>query len=61
MIVIPEVLKIDFKFTGLVIDDISEDITCAKKIFGRHGFNAWYAWKNKCQGSLAAYQVNECF
>ncbi|XP_047507076.1 lysozyme-like [Pieris napi] len=33
-------------------DDITKAATCAKKIFKRHGFNAWYGWKNHCQGSL---------
>ncbi|CAG9799867.1 unnamed protein product [Chironomus riparius] len=45
----------------LVDDNISDDIACTKIIYKRHGYNAWYGWKNKCQGSLAAYQVNECF
>ncbi|CAG4949349.1 unnamed protein product [Colias eurytheme] len=36
----------------LLTDDISKAATCAKKIFKRHGFNAWYGWKNHCQGSL---------
>ncbi|KPI92930.1 Lysozyme [Papilio xuthus] len=34
----------------LVTDNISKAATCAKKIYQRHGFNAWYGWKNKCQG-----------
>ncbi|OWR44725.1 lysozyme II [Danaus plexippus plexippus] len=33
-------------------DDITKAATCAKKIFKRHGFNAWYGWKNHCQGAL---------
>ena len=53
--------KHNFYFLELVDDNISDDIACTKIIFNRHGFNAWYGWKNKCQGSLAAYQVNECF
>ncbi|KAG5676352.1 hypothetical protein PVAND_006194 [Polypedilum vanderplanki] len=43
-------------------DDITDDITCAKKIFNRHGFEAWYGWKNNCKGkSLDNYSINECF
>ncbi|GBP19707.1 Lysozyme [Eumeta japonica] len=34
----------------LLTDNISKASTCAKKIYARHGFNAWYGWKNKCQG-----------
>ncbi|XP_038214848.1 lysozyme-like [Zerene cesonia] len=36
----------------LLTDDISKAATCAKKVFKRHGFNAWYGWKNHCQGAL---------
>ncbi|CAK1600672.1 unnamed protein product [Parnassius mnemosyne] len=36
----------------LVTDDITKAAKCAKKVYKRHGFNAWYGWKNKCQGSL---------
>ncbi|XP_070490137.1 lysozyme c-1-like [Chironomus tepperi] len=45
----------------LVDEDLTDDIACTKIIFARHGFTAWNAWKSKCQGSLAAYQVDECF
>ncbi|KAI8422770.1 hypothetical protein MSG28_006515 [Choristoneura fumiferana] len=30
-------------------DDISKASKCAKKIFKRHGFMAWYGWRNHCQ------------
>nr|AGV28585.1 lysozyme 6 [Ostrinia furnacalis] len=36
----------------LTTDDITKAATCAKKIYKRHGFRAWYGWKNHCQGSL---------
>ncbi|CAG4985650.1 unnamed protein product [Parnassius apollo] len=36
----------------LLTDDITKAAKCAKKVYKRHGFNAWYGWKNKCQGSL---------
>ncbi|CAK1540729.1 unnamed protein product [Leptosia nina] len=36
----------------LITDDITRASNCAKKVFKRHGFNAWYGWKNHCQGSL---------
>ncbi|KAL0881706.1 hypothetical protein ABMA27_001507 [Loxostege sticticalis] len=31
-------------------DDIGAAVGCAKMIFGVHGFNAWVAWVNNCQG-----------
>ncbi|XP_068632330.1 lysozyme-like [Battus philenor] len=34
----------------LVTDDITKASACAKKIFQRHGFDAWYGWKNGCRG-----------
>ncbi|CAG4985641.1 unnamed protein product [Parnassius apollo] len=34
----------------LLSDDISKAAACAKKIYQRHGFDAWYGWKNKCRG-----------
>ncbi|XP_045768363.1 lysozyme-like [Maniola jurtina] len=36
----------------LLTDDITKAAKCAKKVYKRHGFNAWYGWKNHCQGSL---------
>ncbi|PSN37595.1 Lysozyme c-1 [Blattella germanica] len=33
-------------------DSITDDIECAKLIYKRQGFKAWYGWRNKCQGSL---------
>lgn len=50
-----------FFVIGLINDDISDDITCAKKIYARHGFNAWYGWKNKCKGKdLSSFSVKSC-
>nr|AIW49876.1 Lysozyme II [Plutella xylostella] len=42
----------------LITDDITKASQCAHKIFKRHGFNAWYGWKNKCQGALP--DVSKC-
>uniref|UniRef100_A0A182PRC9 Lysozyme n=1 Tax=Anopheles epiroticus TaxID=199890 RepID=A0A182PRC9_9DIPT len=36
--------------SSLLNDDITDDIKCAKLIHKRHGFNAWYGWKNHCNG-----------
>ncbi|CAH0714697.1 unnamed protein product, partial [Brenthis ino] len=38
--------------SDLLTDDITKAATCAKKIYKRHGFNAWYGWKNHCQSGL---------
>ncbi|XP_063379287.1 lysozyme-like [Cydia fagiglandana] len=34
----------------VMTDDITKASTCAKKIFKRHGFRAWYGWRNHCDG-----------
>ncbi|XP_055529484.1 lysozyme-like [Wyeomyia smithii] len=36
--------------TALLTDNITKAAGCAKKIFKRHGFQAWYGWINKCDG-----------
>ncbi|KAI5639915.1 c-type lysozyme/alpha-lactalbumin family domain-containing protein [Phthorimaea operculella] len=36
----------------LITDDITKAAKCAKKIYKRHGFRAWYGWINHCQGAL---------
>ncbi|CAH0406842.1 unnamed protein product [Chilo suppressalis] len=33
----------------LLTDDITKASQCAKKVFKRHGFMAWYGWRNHCQ------------
>ncbi|XP_055608009.1 lysozyme c-1-like [Uranotaenia lowii] len=38
------------KCTDLLTDDISKATTCAKLIYSRQGFAAWYGWRSKCQG-----------
>nr|2RSC_A Chain A, Lysozyme [Bombyx mori] len=40
------------KCSDLLTDDITKAAKCAKKIYKRHRFDAWYGWKNHCQGSL---------
>ncbi|XP_058053456.1 lysozyme c-1-like [Anopheles bellator] len=45
---------------SLTNDDITDDIKCAKLVFKRHGFNAWYGWKNHCQGKTLP-SVASCF
>nr|AFZ78837.1 C-type lysozyme-2 [Coptotermes formosanus] len=37
----------------LLDENVADDIACAKKIYARHGFSAWYGWKNKCKNPPA--------
>uniref|UniRef100_G3MMW8 lysozyme n=1 Tax=Amblyomma maculatum TaxID=34609 RepID=G3MMW8_AMBMU len=46
--------------SALRSDNISPSIQCAKVIFRRHGFNAWYGWKNKCKGKNLSSYVRGC-
>lgn len=46
--------------SALIDENIADDVKCAKMIFKRHGYKAWYGWRNKCQGKTLP-SVNECF
>ncbi|XP_058124699.1 lysozyme c-1-like [Anopheles ziemanni] len=46
--------------SSLLNDDITDDIKCAKLVHKRHGFNAWYGWKNNCNGKKLP-STSECF
>ncbi|PSN55158.1 hypothetical protein C0J52_00630 [Blattella germanica] len=35
---------------SLLDSNIANDAKCAKLIYARHGFNAWYGWINGCKG-----------
>uniref|UniRef100_A0AB38ZEA5 lysozyme n=1 Tax=Ectomocoris sp. TaxID=3104572 RepID=A0AB38ZEA5_9HEMI len=48
------------KCEDLRADDISASIKCAQKVKKRHGFNAWYGWKNNCKGKPLP-NINNCF
>ncbi|XP_023228018.1 lysozyme c-1-like [Centruroides sculpturatus] len=41
-------------------DNLDDDIKCAKKIYNRHKFDAWYAWKNNCKGKDLKVYVKDC-
>ncbi|XP_053661912.1 lysozyme c-1-like [Anopheles marshallii] len=45
---------------SLLNDDITNDIKCAKLIYNRHGFDAWYGWKDHCDGKPLP-DVSSCF
>ncbi|KAA0193880.1 hypothetical protein HAZT_HAZT003128 [Hyalella azteca] len=53
-------LEYDFRNSELKDNDIADDVKCAKKIFGRHGFNAWYGWKNNCKGKNLSSYTSGC-
>nr|ABJ97701.1 salivary lysozyme [Toxorhynchites amboinensis] len=36
----------------LMKDDISKAVTCANKVFARHGYYAWEGWKAKCKNGV---------
>lgn len=61
------VLGCRVKCDKLLDDDIIDDIKCVKKVFKEHkklsgnGFNAWVAWKTKCQGrDLSSFTPTRC-
>merc|ERR1712080_563494 len=36
--------------SSLTDNNISNDCDCAKLIYSRHGFDAWYGWQKGCKG-----------
>ncbi|XP_070394957.1 lysozyme c-1-like isoform X2 [Dermacentor albipictus] len=46
--------------SALKSDNILPSIKCAKQIYKRHGFNAWYGWKRKCKGKKLSSYVKGC-
>ncbi|XP_062550871.1 lysozyme-like [Armigeres subalbatus] len=36
----------------LLTNDISKAVSCANKIYARHGYSAWYGWKAKCKSGV---------
>ncbi|XP_023223983.1 lysozyme c-1-like [Centruroides sculpturatus] len=41
-------------------DNISDDIKCARKIYSRHGFRAWYGWRRNCSGKNLKSYTSGC-
>jgi len=33
-------------------ENVADDIACAKKIYQRHGFNAWCGWRDGCKNKI---------
>merc|ERR1711970_254785 len=46
---------------NLLNSDIADDVNCAKIIWNRHGFEAWYGWINHCKGQNVEEWVSDCF
>merc|ERR1712130_256997 len=45
---------------NLVNNNISDDCDCAKLIYKRHGFDAWYGWINGCKGKDTSSYISGC-
>merc|ERR1712066_1088592 len=45
----------------LLDSSLGDDVFCAKIIWNRHGFDAWYGWKNHCKGTNVEEWVSDCF
>ena len=45
----------------LIDSNIADDVACAKIIYKRHGFDAWYGWKAKCKGQNLDSYIDGCF
>ncbi|XP_064455264.1 lysozyme-like [Ornithodoros turicata] len=41
-------------------DKIADDVKCIRKIYARHGFSAWVAWRNRCRGKNLSGYVAGC-
>ncbi|KAG5671031.1 hypothetical protein PVAND_001249 [Polypedilum vanderplanki] len=44
---------------SLINNDITDDIKCAKTIYNRHNFTAWYGWNSKCKEKKLP-SISEC-
>lgn len=57
--IVLDLLLINFP-ADLIDDYIGDDSSCAKIIFSRHGYDAWYGWQKKCKGRPLP-RLDECF
>ncbi|XP_026581582.1 lysozyme C, milk isozyme-like [Pseudonaja textilis] len=47
--------------SAFINDDITDDITCAKRIVrDPNGMNAWYAWQKNCKGKNLSRWTRGC-
>uniref|UniRef100_A0A182T0I3 Lysozyme n=1 Tax=Anopheles maculatus TaxID=74869 RepID=A0A182T0I3_9DIPT len=45
---------------SLLTDDITIAIKCAKLVYSRQGFNAWYGWRDHCKDQPLP-DISDCF
>ncbi|XP_067118359.1 lysozyme c-1-like [Centruroides vittatus] len=48
------------KCSSLLDDNLAHDMRCAKIIYSRRKFNAWYGWINHCRGKNLQQYVKDC-
>merc|ERR1711981_712158 len=46
--------------SSLTNSNISDDCDCAKLIWNRHGFDAWYGWQKGCKGKDTSSYISGC-
>ncbi|XP_049638740.1 lysozyme C-like [Suncus etruscus] len=44
----------------LLRDDITQAVTCAKRVVRDQGIRAWVAWRNRCQNQDVSQYVRGC-
>lgn len=44
----------------LIDNSLTDDSKCAKTIYNRHGYSAWYGWINHCKGKDNSHYASEC-
>uniref|UniRef100_T1J024 lysozyme n=1 Tax=Strigamia maritima TaxID=126957 RepID=T1J024_STRMM len=47
--------------TELLTDLLDPSTACAKIVYSRHGFNAWYAWSTKCKYKDLRFYTAGCY
>lgn len=50
----PNGTECDVRCSDLLDDDITDDITCARKVYRVHKFAAWFGWIRHCKDDKAA-------
>ncbi|XP_067124823.1 lysozyme C-like [Centruroides vittatus] len=55
-----EINECNMRCDDLRNDDITDDVKCVRKIFDIHGFSAWTAWKNHCNGTDLSSYMKDC-
>ncbi|KAJ8249488.1 hypothetical protein GJAV_G00235990 [Gymnothorax javanicus] len=51
----------NIKCSSLLTDDISDSITCAKRVVrDPNGIRAWYGWELRCEGEDVSKYIKDC-